>query len=541
MTKYIKITNTADKVNRVALEKLGLSTKRNDPNTIGMFGSGIKFAPIAALRNGWEWWFVGTDETGPYRMRYAKVMEEGVECVAYDYGDYTKSSSFTVDAGGLSWVDPFQIYREAVANAMDGAMQNDGTWSVDIVDSVDQAKPNEFSVYMSAAPELMDVVYNSDKFFSKDRDVLASYGKVKIYRKIDKSFRVYSHGVLVHENSELDSLFDYEVTPIELNEERTIKSMWSLRYEVYNALMNSDYSIASIVLSSLLKSSKTFESEVFSWNTSDGATTKYADHFAKMFGDHSVIVPDRMMNSFSHEIRLRGKNAVSVADDRYKIVANLGIPTLSSALGEEVNYKTIKDLDRFPNLVRAMEIVEKYEPNFSAYKDTLLVFDDPNSSVWGLCLNTHKPQSERTIMIEKSFAETGTMQQLIGTLIHELDHAMTGIKDANDDDGRKFRDVADTHIGNLVFDKYGLNPFVIIEDTLAFDPTWSGRVGMKFTIAYSPVMEATLVSTGRVKLLVDCSNVEVQEQVVIATYSEFDDRSMFTIPELGTVRGFKVV
>lgn len=62
MSKYIKITNylgSDEIVSRLALEKLGLSTKRNDAETIGQFGSGIKFAPIAALRNGWEWWFTG--------------------------------------------------------------------------------------------------------------------------------------------------------------------------------------------------------------------------------------------------------------------------------------------------------------------------------------------------------------------------------------------------------------------------------------------------------------------------------------------------
>ena len=69
MSKYIKITNHLGpdgKVSRLALEKLGLSTKRNDSETIGQFGSGIKFAPIAALRNGWEWWFTGRDDRGEY-------------------------------------------------------------------------------------------------------------------------------------------------------------------------------------------------------------------------------------------------------------------------------------------------------------------------------------------------------------------------------------------------------------------------------------------------------------------------------------------
>jgi len=36
--KYLKITNKTGLVPRINLEKLGLSTKRNDPGTIGQFG-----------------------------------------------------------------------------------------------------------------------------------------------------------------------------------------------------------------------------------------------------------------------------------------------------------------------------------------------------------------------------------------------------------------------------------------------------------------------------------------------------------------------
>ena len=82
---YIRISNEAGNVNRLFLEKLGLSTKRDDENSIGQFGSGSKFAPIAALRNGWEWINVGTDEVGPYHMEYVSEEEGGINSIYYNW------------------------------------------------------------------------------------------------------------------------------------------------------------------------------------------------------------------------------------------------------------------------------------------------------------------------------------------------------------------------------------------------------------------------------------------------------------------------
>ena len=150
MTKYIKISNRSDNVSRIALEKLGLSTKRNDPDSIGQFGSGIKYAPIAALRKGLEWIFTGYDNKGPYTLKYKVEQEDGVDCIVYDYGDYKKASSFTIDAGVLSWENSFQIYREAVANAIDEANLTDTFWTKEIVDEKDIAPElGVFSVYIS--------------------------------------------------------------------------------------------------------------------------------------------------------------------------------------------------------------------------------------------------------------------------------------------------------------------------------------------------------------------------------------------------------
>ena len=92
---YIKITNQADEVSRLKLEKLGFSTKRNDETTIGQFGSGIKFAPISAIRKGIDFIFAGNDSKGAYTLQYIIQEDEGIDSVFYKYDDYIKPSSFT--------------------------------------------------------------------------------------------------------------------------------------------------------------------------------------------------------------------------------------------------------------------------------------------------------------------------------------------------------------------------------------------------------------------------------------------------------------
>jgi hypothetical protein len=239
---YIVISNKAETVSRISLEKLGFSTKRNDAKTIGQFGSGIKYAPIAALREGLEWFFTGNDNTGPFTLEYIIQEEDGIDCVAYKYGDYIKSSSFTVDAGVMSWEDPFQILREPIANAMDGAkMSEDGWYNISVItvdtdnsESMKKLEPRDgiFSVYITASPELMKVIDNYDEYFSVNREVACENSNGKILDKVGSGARFYTLNVLVKQDEQLTSVFDYQFDDLELNEERTIKSLWDLDYKV---------------------------------------------------------------------------------------------------------------------------------------------------------------------------------------------------------------------------------------------------------------------------------------------------------------------
>lgn len=472
MQKYIKISNTADKVSRLSLEKLGLSTKRNNPDTIGKFGSGIKFAPIAALRNGWEWHFTGTDASGDYHLQYVIKDEEGIPCIWYDYGTALKPSSFTAEAGSLSWTDTFQIYREAVSNAIDGAYEYNGEWSIDIVGSV-YNEDGIFSVFVSASPELIDIYNNHDLYFCNNREIMYSVfqNKRSALGKIDGNTRVYSHGVLVYKNEEFNSIFDYCFDDIELNEERTIKSEWVLNSNIEMVLCSAPESAVEKIVRACTNADKYFE-----FNNSNGFNYIGGYHFKpywiecfkKIHGENAVIL-DKATAQFNIEnsLKMRGLRPVLIENDpAFKLLKAAGIDVAIDKLGEQVKYKINTEISHYPKLMQALSLARIAEPGLEKFINTLAVFNAESVETLGLTINMAKQVEDRQILIAEHHAQKSNIQDIIATLLHEYDHAITGIADAMDSNGRMFRDIADKRIGNLVYQNYTQNPLFIIDGVL---------------------------------------------------------------------------
>jgi hypothetical protein len=244
MSKYIKITNEALEVPRLFLELLGVSTKRDNDDTIGQFGSGTKFAPIFALRKGWEWVSTGYDNEGGYTLSYQvdDDNEYGIDVVQFRYdlpnGEiHIKDSSYSLGAGEFGWDHAYQVFREAFANALDAHYETGAEYSISTVDSVGEPVFGEFSVYLTADPELVAIVENFDRFFSLNREPVFTdkFGN-KLYEKIlddDDGIRVYHKGVLIYgpelvrEGRFIDytSIFDYDLVNVDIGEDRKVKDI----------------------------------------------------------------------------------------------------------------------------------------------------------------------------------------------------------------------------------------------------------------------------------------------------------------------------
>jgi hypothetical protein len=545
MKKYLRISNTADNVSRIGLEKLGLSTKRDNPTTIGQFGSGIKYAPIAALRNGWEWAFAGHDDDGDYLMHYSVVNESGVDCVQYDYGHYTKPSSFTLEAGTLSWTDPFQIYREAVANAMDGANEYGGVWSIDLVDKIKNER-GMFSVFITAAPELVEVYNNHDKYFSNNREpVYSSYKNNYFYEKIDSKFRVYCLDVLVY-SSDVKSIYDYRLDTVSLNEERTVKSEYSMQATIEMMITGcgSEGVIERIIRAACSGDDfYEFSSNSFNYLTGVNFNPYWVECFHKIYGENAVILDDATSKiDISPSLKANGLKPIVVEKiAAFKLLKGAGIPTVFDKLTESVKYDIDEDLSKYPNLVHAVSVARLAEPGLETYIPSLAVFSDTDESILGMTINMHAAESDRRIIVAKRHAQTASVSNLIATLLHEYDHASTGIVDGYDQNGRLFRDLADKRIGRIVESNFKSNPLYLEDGVVGCRPEdiYSLGVPLKYSYEYSSLLEGYIVITNNIRF-VAIADMELPFGFDCSIKMN-DDGSAFVLDNIKNVKEIQVV
>lgn len=470
---FIKITNYETSVNRLHLEKLGLSTKRDDVETIGQFGSGIKYAPIAALRKGLRWVFAGSDAKGNYLMEYIIKDDEGIPSIFYKYEDYEKASSFTPDAGVLSWEDPYQIVREVIANAIDQAHTTDTAWDLSIVNEDEiTSVDGEFSVYISVDESLLEIIDNFDMYFTVNRTPIytkpGNYTGFKVYKKIgnDEYLRVYSKGILVFCSKDVDnligsrlSMFDYEFNDIQLNEERRIRSEYDMHWRISSALFGlNDENIISQIIKKILSSEKYYEFETMSHNlycrSSAVPSPEWFNVSKEIFDKNVVLTAKEATINAKLSVKSRGYDPIILENEgKIGFLTTIGVKTTKDILGEQFQYEYTKDISDRKKLMKAVEIITDVFPETSlAYPDKLGILTQNVEDISGMTLNMGKPIEHRFILIQLN-DEKDTVYDILMTLFHEFDHFKTGCVDG-DLNGREFRELADDHLAELTIRYY---------------------------------------------------------------------------------------
>lgn len=226
--KYILVQND-EEIDILAFNLIGASTKRDDDNKIGFFGSGLKYSLAYALRNNIEIKIFSGE----------KEVEVSTKTINFRGKDFNVicindiETSFT-SSMGPTWEKDWFIIREIWSNAKD---ENNAVIipSTEIVQGV----KNKTRIYIEITENLKKVVENWDNYFSEDLTPLfsidnlyTSYLSSKLTKqKVDvynKKGIIYRKGIKVYEDDKLKYSYNFEDTDI--NEDRTLSKSGALYY-----------------------------------------------------------------------------------------------------------------------------------------------------------------------------------------------------------------------------------------------------------------------------------------------------------------------
>jgi len=406
MAKYLEIYNAGEiEVNSFKL--IGASTKRDDDNKIGFFGSGLKYAMSFLLREKIKFRiFSGTSEI---LITTKKVMhrDKEFELIQIDGED----TSMTTDMGP-TW-NRWPAIREIFCNAID-----EGGADIRMIDEADMKPEAGMTVfYIHMDKGMAEVLENWDTYFSKDRNDVVRMDKTGkiMWSKPNDTLLVYRRGILCYMESNQRSCFHYDFYWVSINESREIENMWSfktslIRYFERDAHVN----VIRVLLEYLDKGIADFEHNL-SWMYVSSPSAQWAD----AIGDRTVVNSD-FAGWFKEEISRKRENFLLLPGGMVKFIQQYmpDVQVLGNNVGD-VKYVDIVQTDKQKFLLK--EVMRFFEEaGYSLVSDVHVV---AFASSWIL----GNASTGKILVSEKAF-ESGK-RKLAEIIYEENEHIKTGFND----------------------------------------------------------------------------------------------------------------
>lgn len=296
MKKYIYVSSNG-LMPIESFSMMGVSTKREDEEAIGMFGTGLKYSIAGLLNRFIDVFIVTNGETIPFGTKQIEVKGELFNQVRYRPPGKKrwKDLGFSAEMG-LQW-ELEDALREIVSNAIDEG-------GCEFTDYLPEGK-GKTVVAIERTPEVYKYFNEIDKYFLLNREPIFVGPTCSLYAKHDDHVRIYHKGVLVYEEVTKNSLYDYDFKEVEVDETRR-----SNFHEVKSEITKGLFSVPEGYILPILQAISTDDSliekdcstyytppehQVLTWANVVGKDTvvcneEALEHFGKYLKEHETLI-----------------------------------------------------------------------------------------------------------------------------------------------------------------------------------------------------------------------------------------------------------
>lgn len=325
--RYLKIESKGY-LNPKLVPLMGGTTKSENQNMIGRFGTGLKYVLAFLLRKGIKFKIFSGRKEIVVDVKSNNIDDNIFNIITINGQETSITTHMGID------FEPWMVIREIYSNALD-----QGCAKHSIEENNPKGDIDKTIFYIELIIPFLNVYNNWNKYFVSDITPLYEGNKFKLYA-MEGTMRVYKQGILIRTNKDTNSVFKYNIDNADINELREFNGY--LRGDIARILFSiTDKKIIQYFLEQISNpgDKKLYEEDldfdhiydlrnISIWKEAIGDTKFITKEMKKFIQDnkpdldvsHAIVIPTSLYRFLSKHIDdLTPFNNFNADDDFYEI------------------------------------------------------------------------------------------------------------------------------------------------------------------------------------------------------------------------------